>query len=91
MYISFYFNLISRKKKHAENVDNRFLDNKCVNYFYDLNEDYPTNCYGSWGYVAIASLLRYYVFIYNDSIIENKYKENNGLKHVDKEKVKKLN
>lgn len=83
--------ILGCKQNGTENVEQKFLDNECVDYFYDLTNDYPTNFFGSCGYAATAAALRYYDYMYDDTIVDSKYEQNQGLKHAAKNDIIDLN
>lgn len=52
---------------------------KMAGYFYNLKENYPTNEYGSCGYVALSMLLGYYDAFCYDNILYEYYTEDESL------------
>lgn len=60
-------------------VNQTYLDNFAVHYFYNLHYNKSFNAIGTCSYVATTMLLSYYDTYWNDNIIDEKYEMNNQL------------
>ncbi len=58
-------------------VEQTYLDNFAVHYFYHLNYNKADNVIGTCSYVAASMLLSYYDTYWNDNIIDEKYEMHN--------------
>lgn len=90
-----FFTGCSNKRGLPQNVEGVFLHNQCTEYFYNLEDRYPTNALGTCGYTAASTLLMYYDYVYDDTLIDEKYedrkKEPYGLYRADREVVEGMN
>lgn len=73
------------------NVEGVFLKNSCTDYFYNLGDRFPANLIGSCGYTSVSTLLMYYDYSFDDSLIDERYEDRSekpyGLNRIDRQDV----
>lgn len=57
----------------VHNVDVKYLNTECCEYFFNLRKNYVQNVQSSCAYQSFSMLLGYYDVYYNDNIVDEKY------------------